>query len=191
VLLKRHRLPKTNGHIIGVLWGGNTDDMRWQRYSVEQLLTGLESVCRTHGSQLMMTTSRRTSADVEELCAQRLHTQVWCPLLVLANRANAHGTVEGILGAARVVVVSGESSSMIAEAVASGRPVVVVTPEPRERRTLAPKRQALLDTLADTPQVIVTTPQGCADAVRAVWDHANVPATTEWQKLCNAVTRLR
>jgi len=38
---------------------------------------------------------------------------------------------------------------------------------------------------------IVTTAQGCAEAIREVWNRGSVPTTTEWQKLCDAVTRLR
>jgi hypothetical protein len=52
----------------------------------------------------------------------------YCPLLVIANEANPAGVVGEILGASDLLLVSGESVSMVSEAVSSGKPVIVFLP---------------------------------------------------------------
>jgi mitochondrial fission protein ELM1 len=52
-----------------------------------------------------------------------------CKLFVDAARDNPPGTVGGILYASDILVVSGESISMVSEAVAGAKPVVVFEPE--------------------------------------------------------------
>ena len=44
---------------------------------------------------------------------------------IIANESNRAGIVAGILGLSEAVVVSGESMSMVSEAVAGGKPVLV------------------------------------------------------------------
>jgi len=187
--VRDQRLSSVDGHAIGVLWGGDSEDVRWTPALVEQLLAALEHCCRSHGAVLWMTTSRRTTPAIEQLCVTRLQAQLWCPVLIVANRANLTGAVEGILGTARVVIVSGESSSMISEAVASGRPVIVVTPHGAQG--LHAKRQALLQTLQAMGRVRVVTVEGLADAVAQMWTAAGATEPTAWHTLCEAVQRLR
>ena len=76
----------------------------------------------------VVTTSRRTGSAVEQGLSERLSRDPRCRLLLLATRDPLNGTMEGMLGCADVAVVTGESISMVSEACASGRRVVVVEP---------------------------------------------------------------
>ena len=62
------------------------------------------------------------------------------------------GWVGGILGLCDMVVVSGESISMVSEAVSSGKPVVVFMPS--DETGLKPKYRAFLDQLSEEKLII-------------------------------------
>ena len=107
--------------------------------------------------------------------------------LVLANRANADGVVESILGSSHVVIVSGESSSMIAEAVASGRPVIVIQPESQPSRSVDAKRRALLSALAAVGRVTVVPSDGIAAAIESAAVRPETAGASDWDALCTAL----
>ena len=74
-----------------------------------------------------------TERDEEEV-KKRLKEEEKCGLLVLANERNIPDAVGGILALSDIVVVSGESASMVSEAVSSGKPVVVFNLAKRGKR---------------------------------------------------------
>ncbi|MBI4340897.1 MAG: mitochondrial fission ELM1 family protein, partial [Candidatus Omnitrophica bacterium] len=112
--------------VIALLVGGETDDYllteEWMAAMIEQILRA----CEAANGVCLATTSRRTPASAERLLADRLGAHPRCLLALLASRDAINGTMEGLLGSADVVVATGESISMVSEARASGRPVVVV-----------------------------------------------------------------
>jgi hypothetical protein len=73
-----------------------------------------------------MTTSRRTPVWAENLLKDVFARRSFCPLLLIANESNRPGVVGGILGLSDRLVVTAESMSMVAEAVSTGKPVLVV-----------------------------------------------------------------
>lgn len=117
--------------VIAVLIGGDTDAYELTTGFAETLMRQVLAVCDDADGVCLVTTSRRTQPAVEQYLSDRLGSHPRCPLLLLAGRDALNGTMAGILGWARVVVVTGESVSMLSEACASGRPVVVVEPPRR------------------------------------------------------------
>jgi len=127
----RFRLPgdREDGRPnIVLLLGGDTDEYRLTTGFVETLVRHILTVCEDLNGCCLVTTSRRTPSEVERVLVERLANHPRCRLLLLASRDQLNGTLEGMLGWAQVVVVTGESISMISEACASGRYVVVVEP---------------------------------------------------------------
>jgi len=136
--------------VIAVLLGGDTDEYAVTAGFVETLLRQVLAVCEDADGCCLVTTSRRTSQAVERLLSERLAHHPRCAMLLLASRDELNGTVPGMLGWARAVVVTGESISMLSEACASGRPVVVVEPPVKpSRRAGATKSQRFIRALAD------------------------------------------
>jgi mitochondrial fission protein ELM1 len=123
---------------IAVLLGGDTDEYAQDAAFVDALIAQVLAACEAADGQCLVTTSRRTAPDAERVLEERLAQQPRCRLLLLASRDPLDGTMDGLLGSATVAVVTGESISMVSEACASGRPVIVV--EPPLRR---PNQQAL------------------------------------------------
>jgi mitochondrial fission protein ELM1 len=76
-------------------------------------------------ADILVTTSRRTSVAIENLCLRELKKYPACRLLVIANRNPVAEAMAGILGLADILIVSGDSISMISEAASSGKKTVV------------------------------------------------------------------
>ena len=112
--------------VIAVFLGGDTPDYELNEITAETLIAQLRSACETLDGWCLVTTSRRTAPSVERLVAERLGRDPRCRLALIASRDPIDGTMEGMLGSADVAVVTVESISMISEACASGRRVVVV-----------------------------------------------------------------
>ena len=112
--------------VIAVFFGGDTAHDTLSPAFAEALTAQILAACEARDAVCLMTTSRRTSPAVDEMLSARLSRAPRCRLLLLASRDALNGTMEGMLGCADVAVVTGESISMVSEACASGRRVLVV-----------------------------------------------------------------
>ncbi|MBX3707687.1 MAG: mitochondrial fission ELM1 family protein [Pseudomonadales bacterium] len=119
------RLPRP---WTGVLVGGNSGYLRFDRDRAVDLARSLNAACAPGGS-LLVTGSPRTPppflAMLEAALVVPHHVHAWSP-----QAANPYHT---ILRAADVVVVTSDSVSMAVEAVAAGRPVYLYDVTPRGR----------------------------------------------------------
>ncbi len=144
--------------VVAVLLGGDTPDYRLTAEFAESLVQQVLSACESFDGMCLVTTSRRTAPEVEQRLEQRLGGHPRCALLLLASRDLLNGTLDGMLGWARVVLVTGESISMVSEACGSGRAVVVVEPPRRKSAGGPTKAQRFLQPL---------TQQGYAQLIAA------------------------
>ncbi len=113
---------------IGFLLGGDTERVKFDKPLLEKSLENIQRACKESGAALLATSSRRTPSWVDQALKDTLGNAPDCELLVIASESNREGIVPGIVGLSDLVVVSGESLSMVSEAVSSGKPVVVFTP---------------------------------------------------------------
>lgn len=140
---------RSDGPTVAVFVGGDTAHYTVGPDFAERLIAQVLAACERADAQCLVTTSRRTSPEVERLLSERLGRHPCCRFLLIASRDPIDGTMEGMLGWADVAVVTGESISMVSEACASGRRVVVVEPPLRETMRRAPtKHQRFLRELA-------------------------------------------
>ncbi len=137
----RERLRLSRGRQIGLLLGGPAKGVEMALADVQQAVGGLLSAAGELDAELLVTSSRRTPLSVETWLAQALGRHPRCRLLALVNRRDAGrlgGTDEAvpcIFGLSHTLVVSGDSISMISEAMATGKPVISFPPRPlREPR---------------------------------------------------------
>jgi len=117
--------------LVAVFLGGDNPEYRVTAEFTDVILQQVLAACEAVDGACLVTTSRRTPAAVEQRLADRLASHPRCRFLLLAGRDPLDGTLEGMLGWADAVVVTGESISMVSEACASGRPVIVVEPPVR------------------------------------------------------------
>ncbi len=119
---------------IGVLLGGDNSDFALTGNITKKLLKSTIDASRKLDADLLFTTSRRTPKVAENAVKAGLSSEKRCKLLVIANEKNIPYAVGGILGLCDVVVVSGESASMISEAIQSGKSVIVFRLEKKKKK---------------------------------------------------------
>jgi uncharacterized protein len=110
---------------IGVLIGGNTKNVEFTEPMIKVIVHQIKEVAQQLNADILLTTSRRTPEHIEQLIWRELKKFDRCALLISATQGNVPEAVGGILGLADFVVVSGESISMVSEAVSSGKKTVV------------------------------------------------------------------
>lgn len=147
--------------VIAVFLGGETLHYMLPSGFAESLIGQVKAVCEASDGWCLVTTSRRTPSSVERLLAEHLGRYPRCRLLLLASRDSINGTMEGMLGSADVALVTGESISMVSEACANGRAVVVVEPPLRHvpRSSLTKHQRFLRELVKDGYVRVVQLPE--------------------------------
>lgn len=106
---------------IGVLIGGHSKHAKASLANLHHLLDTAELLAG--GGSLFLTTSRRTPASFVNAIRERLT----CPFHLHAWGSDDPNPYHAMLARCDALIVSGDSVSMIAEACASGKPVLIDT----------------------------------------------------------------
>ncbi len=159
-------LPRVseNKLTIGLLLGGDTKDFIMQEEMISNLLEQLKIAVQELQGRLLVTTSRRTSQKIENLIEISLKDFKFCDLLVIANKNNLPFSVGGILACSNIVVISGESISMVSEAVNSGKHVIVF-----DAPDLRKKHKLFLDELAAGHYIYLTKPEELNNTIVSIF----------------------
>lgn len=120
--------PEGSGPCIGLLIGGDNKYFEIGPDVARAVAVGVKSACGRTGGRFYVTTSRRTSPEAEAILKEMLGADTRSAGFVIGREDPDERTVEKILAASDVIVVSGESISMVSEAVSSGKPVFVFMP---------------------------------------------------------------
>jgi len=127
---------------IAVLVGGGARQIHFGAADFMRLAEMLDHARNEFSASLMITTSRRTTADGRLLLSQIITPQdIFYDWGVWQGKENPF---MGFLALADIIVVTGDSISMPSEAISTGKPVYIFTPKklpPKVRRFL----QALYD----------------------------------------------
>ena len=186
--IKRH-FSIEGDNFIGLLIGGDNPEFSLTKHSVEKAVEGLLRVCEELRFKLLVTTSRRTSPEVERYLKDRLANEERAAALVIANENNVEGAVAGILSLSAVAAVSGESISMISEAISSGKKVLAFMPE--KRRDVVTKHERAIKDLEREGYIDVCAVEALRDAVKsALSDTRRVRKIDDSEKIFEAVRRL-
>ncbi|MDP2941590.1 MAG: ELM1/GtrOC1 family putative glycosyltransferase, partial [Candidatus Omnitrophota bacterium] len=110
---------------LGFLIGGDTKKFCLNVDIVREAARQVKLAAEKLNAHILVTTSRRTSKETEAMVKRELQDCPRCKLLVIANEKNIPEAVGGILGLSSIVVTSPESISMISEAVAAKKHVLV------------------------------------------------------------------
>jgi len=110
---------------IGVLIGGSSKKFSLGPDLVRDLITEIKKSAENLNADILISTSRRSSREVEEVIKNEFSNYPRCKLLVIASQNNHPDALGGILGLSSLIVSSPESISMISEAVCAEKYVVV------------------------------------------------------------------
>lgn len=117
------------GPCLGLLFGGDNKYFSLGEGVASRVAESLRAAADGCGGRVYATTSRRTSNEAEEALSKVFSKSGCRADLVSGKNDNDEDTVKKILSASDVVIVSGESISMVSEAVSSEKPVLVFMPE--------------------------------------------------------------
>ncbi|MCD4780500.1 MAG: mitochondrial fission ELM1 family protein [Candidatus Omnitrophica bacterium] len=114
---------------IGVFIGGPTKHVFISDQQIKVLIHQLKEVATGLKASVLVTTSRRTPRSIEKCFLSQFKKHPACELLIIANKENVSAAVGGILSLSDIVIVSGDSISMISEAATAGKKTIVFTPK--------------------------------------------------------------
>ena len=148
---------------LGFLVGGDNPHYAFSDGLLRSLEKGVKEACET-GARFYITTSRRTSEAQDRMLSGAFSSHPACLSFVSGREDSDEHTVEKILASSDVVIASGESISMVSEAVSSGKPVLVFMPEKRSPgRT---KYEAFVEGLEEKNHLRRVRPDKIADGIQ-------------------------
>ena len=152
---------------IGVLIGGDTAEYRLTRELINKVISRLKVAADNLNCRLLISTSRRTPKAVEGLLKENFADFPRCKLLLIANEKNIPEAVGGILGLSDIILVSGESISMVSEAVSAEKYTLVFNPQKRTRAST--KQERFLQKLEKEGLLKVVQPDGLLSEIKNLW----------------------
>ena len=142
---------------FGVLIGGNTNGVKFNEAQIRELIDQIKQAALHYNADILLTTSRRTPELIEQIIVKELKSFERCSLCIIANQRNIPEAVGGILGLSDLVIVSGESISMVSEALSSGKRTIVFSPHGQYRDTPRDKYEDFVLKLNDQGYLMVTS----------------------------------
>ncbi|HNW39030.1 MAG TPA: ELM1/GtrOC1 family putative glycosyltransferase [Candidatus Omnitrophota bacterium] len=110
---------------LGVLIGGDSKKFCLSPKFILELCKEIKRSAEKLNADILITTSRRTNAAVEQVIKNEFADFARCKLLVIASSNNNPDVVGGILGLSNLIISSPESISMISESACAKKYVVV------------------------------------------------------------------
>jgi lauroyl/myristoyl acyltransferase len=142
---------------FGVLIGGNTKGVEFDEAQIRGLINQIKEAALHYNADIILTTSRRTPAVIEQVILKELKNFERCSLCIIANQRNIPEAVGGILDLSDLVIVSGESISMVSEALSSGRRTIVFTPHGKYTEKPRDKYEDFVMKLNDQGYLLITS----------------------------------
>ncbi len=149
---------------IGLLIGGDSKKFILDKTLMGKVISEVKITADKINADIILTTSRRTSAAVTELIKREFGGFSRLKLMVIANEKNIPEAVGGILGLSKIIVSSPESISMISEAANSSKPVVVF-----KSGGLSGKHQAFLENLSKNNHIYLSEVNELSAKIEGIW----------------------
>lgn len=153
-----------SGTCIGLLVGGDSKRFRLKEDTVKEVIGQIKPVADKLHADILITTSRRTSREIENLLKREFKDYSRCKLLIIANEKNIPEAVGGILSLSRIVVTSPESISMVSEAVSSKKYVFVFRED-----GLSSKHRRFLEHFSKNKYIYITETSNLSRQIEEVW----------------------
>ena len=161
------RLDPGPGVGLGLLIGGDAKNFRLTLETVKKVVENILKISEEMDRDIFITTSRRTSPEIESYLKDKLSNNTRCKVLIIANEKNPEDMMQKIFDSSEVVIVSPESISMISEAASSGRHVVVFKDKRQETRDKG-KYGIAIDNLEEQGYINTAAPEDVYNKVRQI-----------------------
>lgn len=117
---------------IGILIGGDSKDVFISEDQIKILIQQVTEAAKAINADIIISTSRRTPTAIDQYLHRTLKKDPRCLLLIQPNQEDVPEAVGGILGLSDLIIVSGDSISMVSEAASSGKKTIVFMPKTRD-----------------------------------------------------------
>jgi Kdo2-lipid IVA lauroyltransferase/acyltransferase len=151
---------------IGVLIGGNSKKFSISQQVIMELANQIKQSAEDLDADILLSTSRRTPPEAEQLIKNEFGAYSRCKLLIIANENNHPDAVGGILGLSRIIISSPESISMISEAVMAEKYVVVF-----EALGLSKKHQRFLKNYQEKRYIYLKQAKQLSGLIKEIWQN--------------------
>ncbi len=151
---------------IGVLIGGSSKNFSIPRRMISEVITQIKKSAEELNADILLSTSRRTPLEVEQVIKNEFGDYARCKLLVVANEKNYPDAVGAILGYSSIIISSPESISMVSEAVSAGKYVVVF-----KAAGLSRKHRRFLKNYQDKGYIYLKQAEELADSIKEIWQN--------------------
>ncbi|NQT22187.1 MAG: mitochondrial fission ELM1 family protein [Candidatus Omnitrophica bacterium] len=159
-------IKKSKPRTIGVLFGGDNANFKYDERGTSKAIAQVIEASEKLDADILFTTSRRTSQKIEDVVKKRLGKEPRCKFLVIANEKNVPDAVGGILALSDIIVVSGESASMVSESVAAGKKTVVFKGFKKSNKVT--KHEVFLNRLLDAGYLSIAKPTDLSEAICSI-----------------------
>jgi len=149
---------------IGVLIGGSSKRFSIAAPEIIELSGQIKKSAEELNADILISTSRRTCLAAEQAVKDAFAGYPRCKLLVIANENNNPDVVGGILGLSSIIICSPESISMISEAAAAEKYVIVY-----KAGGLSRKHRDFLKSYREKGYIYLKETQDLAGAIAEVW----------------------
>jgi KDO2-lipid IV(A) lauroyltransferase len=152
------------GNYLGLLVGGDTKNFLLNKDIILEVIRQIKTASQNLNTDILVTTSRRTSKEIESLIKDEFKDYSHCKLLIIANEKNIPEAVGGILGLAQIIIASPESISMISEAANSKKYVLVF-----ESKGLDKKHRRFIEHFARNRYIYLLESSNLANKIEEIW----------------------
>ncbi len=153
-----------SGICIGLLVGGDSKRFRLKEDTLKEVIEQIKSVADKLNADILITTSRRTPREIENLLKGELKGYSRSKLLIIANEKNIPEAVGGILSLSQIVITSPESISMVSEAVSSKKCVFVFRED-----GLSSKHRRFLEHFSNNKYIYIIDASNLGRQIEGVW----------------------
>lgn len=176
---------------IGFIIGGESKNHTLGLPLIKEVMNDIIGAAEELDANILATTSRRTSDEIDKFVRNELARTPRSKLIIIAKEENPEWAMAGILAASSVVVVSGDSSSMVSEAASSGRHVLVFKPEKKTNSLRHDKHEIFLGRLESDGILRIAESNGLKDAIVELADSDEEPQRLDDdEKILEAVKRI-
>ncbi|MEA3561021.1 MAG: tetraacyldisaccharide 4'-kinase [Candidatus Omnitrophota bacterium] len=165
----KKRLHLSKDLSISLFIGGDNREHSLSIDKIGKVVDNLFKTAERLDAEILVTTSRRTSKEVSQYLKKRLTGRDRCKLLLIANEENFPGAIEGMLSLSQIVIISCDSTSMISEALAAARYVVVFELDRKRYSSRYSKHGQLVNRLAAERYLTVSSAEQLDSAIEKVW----------------------
>jgi len=150
---------------ISLFVGGNAAGYRFSSELLHTAIEHTKSFASARQLPFFVTTSRRSSSEVNRLVKRLCEKDPFCKLLVIPAERDVPHTVETMLGLSHTALVTEESISMVSEALRSGRHVISLSVS---EKPLKGKKKQFQSSLRTKGWIRVSQPQEVFSVLESV-----------------------